>query len=80
MKVRVYHRAYGCETGCCGHVVEVKKDGGEWEGVGDFNFDHPYGEEPKKWAAELARQTLADEFGENHCADLMWEECEVLDD
>lgn len=23
MKVRVYHGSYGCDTGCCGHYVEI---------------------------------------------------------
>lgn len=34
LRVRVYHSMYGCDTGCCGHVVEV--DGRE-----EFDFAHP---------------------------------------
>lgn len=37
MKVRVYHSYYGCETGCCGHVLEL-----EGEQVGQFDFFHRY--------------------------------------
>ena len=35
IKVKVYHSYYGCDTGCCGHVVELE-DGRE-----RFEFDHP---------------------------------------
>lgn len=35
MKIRVLHSYYGCESGCCGHVVEI--DG---EQVGMFDFHH----------------------------------------
>jgi hypothetical protein len=37
VKIRVLHRYYGCETGCCGHVLEI--DGEEVEG--SFDFWHP---------------------------------------
>ena len=35
VKVRVLHGHYGCESGCCGNIVEV--DGKE---VGEFDFHH----------------------------------------
>jgi len=52
-RLRVFHASYGCETGCCGHVVEL--DG---KRVGDFHFSHPYGEERRAFAEELAREAL----------------------
>jgi hypothetical protein len=42
MKVVVYHSMYGCDTGCCGHVVELQEDDGEAVKEA-FEFDHPYG-------------------------------------
>lgn len=71
-KVIVYHAYYGCETGCCGHIVEV---GDEQK----FYFDHPYGLDKaglKAWAEDLVRDT----FGEEHVADLDWENCVISDD
>ena len=53
LKVRVFHSYYGCESGCCGHVVEV-------EGKGEkFEFGCAYGEDDKrKWARELAEKVI----------------------
>jgi hypothetical protein len=69
-KVLVYHRGYGCETGCCGHAVSVDD-----KEVG-FNFHHPDDKEDfKEWAKDLVTQ----ECGEDHVADLDWENCEVKD-
>ena len=64
LKVWVYHSMYGCETGCCGHTVEV-------EGKGEkFEFTHLYevkatDEDRKKWARDLAEQVIQ----------LNWPEC-----
>lgn len=55
MKVRVYHAGYGCETGCCGHVVEL---GGHTR----FEFEHPWdektAEDRMEWARQLAEKTI----------------------
>lgn len=78
MRVIVYHDRYGCETGCCGHTVEV-------EGAGSrFEFTHPYeaysltgddrDQELRRFAEELVRET----FGEEHVADLDWDNCYVV--
>jgi hypothetical protein len=62
LKVRVYHSYYGCETGCCGHIVEV-------EGKGEkFEFGCAYTEKTdegrRKWARELAEQVIAEQWPE----------------
>jgi hypothetical protein len=59
MKVIVYHSYYGCETGCCGHTVELE------DGTSQFYFSHPYKEDFKSFAEELVK-----EFGEEHVKDL----------
>ncbi len=71
-KVVVYHATYGCETGCCGHVIFV--DGKEI--VGSFEFDHPYGEDYKEWAKEF----IEDQLGKEHVSDLDWDNCLVSDE
>lgn len=80
-RVIVSHAGYGCDTGCCGHVIEV--DGVQ---VGDFHFDHPYADYKlppeerdavyRKFAEELVRA----ELGEEHVADLDWDDCVIVDD
>ena len=70
MRVVVYHTSYGCDTGCCGHVVESD------DGQHRFNFIHPYGDDPRKFAEDMVR----DEFGDEHVADLDWDSCIVSDD
>jgi hypothetical protein len=67
----VYHQSYGCETGCCGHVVETDGETGY-----RYVFDHPYGGDPLEFAQELVRQ----EFGPEHVADLDWENCLISDE
>ncbi len=73
MRVRVYHRYYGCDTGCCGHEIELD------DGRTEFVFAHPDNnstEVIKKFAQNLVKTT----FGEEHIKDLDWNNCEILDD
>jgi hypothetical protein len=69
MKIIVYHASYGCDTGCCGHVIEI-------DGKENFHFTHPYGKDFKEFAEEMVR----DECGEEHVKDLDWENCIISDD
>ena len=70
MKVTVYHSYYSCESGCCGHVVELE------DGRKRFDFVHPYGQDPKEFAKEL----IIAAFGEEHIKDLDWDNCSVSED
>lgn len=54
--VRVYHDYYGCETGCCGHRLEITLPDGTEREV--FEFDHPGGDEAKAWAREFAEDII----------------------
>lgn len=67
-QVRLYHAGYGCETGCCGHVIEIGDDE-------RFEFTHPYGENLKTWA----KSTVIEAFGEEHCKDIDWDDIDVED-
>lgn len=78
MKILVYHRGYGCETGCCGHAVawfpddyvpEDKWDYYGYEGVDNFYFEHIYGQD----AFEFAKSIIAKRYGEDHIKDLDFE-------
>jgi hypothetical protein len=56
MKVVVYHSVYGCDTGCCGHIVELDPDEEHGPSKTKFEFIHPYMETPedvKEWVREL---------------------------
>lgn len=53
MKVRVYHSYFGCDTGCCGHVLEID------DTRVDFDFMHSYNGLTREAAIELAKQTIA---------------------
>ena len=80
-KVIVSHAWYGCETGCCGHVIDV-------DGIrtGEFFFNHPYCSDAtpehikdslyREFAEKLVKQVL----GEDHVKDLDWENCYIVDD
>ena len=74
MKVIVYHSGYGCETGWCGHWVQLdyEKD----EGVKErFQFDHPYKDDDYK---EYVRNLVTEEFGEDHVKDIDWDNCKIV--
>jgi hypothetical protein len=64
----VLHSGYGCDTGCCGHTVDMGA-------LSEFNFTHPYGEDPREFAERMVRET----FGEEHVADLDWANCEIYE-
>ena len=75
VKVVVLHQSYGCDTGCCGHIVTFPD--GEESG---FEFTHPYGDDHREWATKFALGVVVQKFGADHTADLDWERCEVSDD
>lgn len=68
--VRVYHTGYGCDTGCCGHVVEMP-DGRESQ----FDFMHG-AKTTREQAIEYAKKVVKKEFPE--CFDsLDWEKTDT---
>lgn len=74
MKITVLHAYYGCDTGCCGHVIDTD---GEFRDI--FSFHHPYSNdlvEIRKWAEDWIRE----ELGEEHVKDLDWENCHIVND
>ena len=73
MKIFVYHASYGCDTGCCGHVVENDDDN---DTRSPFDFAHPYGGDHLKFAQSMVRE----QFGDEHVADLDWENCHISED
>ena len=75
MRVVVFHSDFGCDTGCCGHTVEVYHNGGTTR-QHKFFFDHPYDDDPRAFAEQLVRE----EFGDEHVADLDWNESWIVDD
>jgi len=66
MNIVVLHTGYGCETGCCGHVVEIDNERGE------FEFEHPAEGESDE---DFARRIVIEKYGEDHCADIDFENC-----
>jgi hypothetical protein len=73
----VYHRGYGCDTGCCGHVVELQDDNEE-PLTSEFSFTHP-NLSREDWR-EFVREMVTDAFGTEHVADIAWDDCLVVDD
>lgn len=61
MRIVVLHRGYGCESGCCGHSIEI--DGREEL----FDFCHPGSSES---SIEFAKDFIASELGHEHVKDL----------
>ncbi len=79
MKVLVCHRLYGCETGCCGHVVIMEDESGDEVKRGRFEFGHPDGMTDEA-IKEFVRDMVTDSLGEEHVKDIDWDRCEVIDD
>jgi hypothetical protein len=76
IRVIVAHGGYGCDTGCCGHWIEVEGEDVER----GFAFTHPYGKDFREWAIRFAQETVEKEYGPDHVADLDWENSFVSDD
>jgi hypothetical protein len=73
VKIVVYHAGHGCETGCCGHVIQTEDE----QKRGPFAFDHPDpGDDKLQWAKDLVTKHL----GAEHVADLDWDQCMIVDD
>ena len=75
-RIIVEHGGYGCETGCCGHYV-ILYDENDIERDEHFVFSHP---DSKEDELEFAKQLITDKFGEDHVADLDWENSTLLND
>lgn len=77
MIVRVYHDYYGCDTGCCGHTVEITDapDGKEHRRF-EF-FDGPFStDDLKAWARAIAEETIRKNWPE--CLDSIdWDTLDV---
>jgi hypothetical protein len=74
-RVIVYHTTYGCDTGCCGHVVTIEDEQGN-ELEREFDFSHPYGGDKLEYAKDLVEAS----FSKEHIADLDWDSCIISDD
>ncbi len=75
MKIFITHAWYGCESGCCGHIIEVDSDGFVTE-QGGFVFSHAEDKASvKKWAEEI----ISDYLGPEHVKDLDWDRCQIWD-
>jgi len=72
VKIVVYHGYYGCDTDCCGHVI--KRDDNALQSR--FTFSHPYGGDHREFARNLVRE----QFGDQHVADLDWDNCHIFED
>ena len=85
-KLVVFHGYYGCDTGCCGHYVgyvgpeTTFESWGPEDVVGEkWEFSHPDGKSVEEMRA-FAEQMIRDQFGEEHVADLDWENSRIIDD
>lgn len=78
MKIRVLHTHHGCDTGCCGHIIEVDDDQNrDWSEHCQFELDHPGYKEDH---LEYAKRFISEKFGAEHVVDLDWENSTVCDD
>ncbi len=83
-RIIVYHTEYGCETGCCGHAIQV--DGETLHR--SFEFDHPYDlytfrDDPEgrnHHIQEYVKEMVRAKMGEEHIKDIDFDECIVVDD
>jgi hypothetical protein len=68
----VYHGNFNCDTGCCGHRVEIDRH------QRGFTFDHPDQAVSDDDLRAWARQVVIDETGEHHASDLDWDNCVII--
>ena len=74
--VKVYHTLYGCDTGCCGHILEVD----DVSLLSYFRFDHfdQNDLEDREKIIKWVKKELAQTFGEEHLYDIDWENSEIV--
>lgn len=72
MKIFVEHRGYGCDTGCCGHVITMEDDAERFLDE-KFCFAHADGD-----AMQWAKGLIEGELGPEHVADLDWSRCCIV--
>ena len=71
--IRVYHAYYGCDTGCCGHIVRLNDD----DRLERFEFDHGYGKAtPRDFARRLAHDVIA-RYHPDCLASIDWDTIEL---
>jgi hypothetical protein len=58
-RVRVYHRDYGCDTGCCGHVVELADPSGHKKRQFEFVHNYDNKRSMRAWAEKLVRDVVS---------------------
>lgn len=68
-KITVMHSFYGCDSGCCGHVIYIDDKVQD----GTFEFSHPYDKNHLDWAKKF----ISDKLGPEHVQDLDWENCAI---
>ena len=73
MKIRVLHAYYGCDTGCCGHILEIDGE----EDYDTFEFDHFDYDFMGKTAKERLREFILSKIPEECHADIDWESVEL---
>lgn len=71
LKIIVVHSYYGCDTGCCGHVVRFDDQ------RLDFSFSHPQKGESH---SDFVKRIVTAHCGAEHVADIDFEKCVVIDD
>jgi hypothetical protein len=77
-RIVVFHGYYGCDTGCCGHVIEM-------DGVEEFKFEHPWidglqGVEREQAARQFIIDLVNKECGPGHADDIDFSACLLSDD
>jgi len=73
-KIIVTHAYLGCDTGCCGHIIEIDD-----KQFGEFHFDHPDSSKSED-IKNFIKNLVIEEMGEEHCKDIDWDGCEIIDD
>lgn len=92
--VIVYHDSYGCETGCCGHRVELYGSVEDQNAgralrsafkfrhcdAGTFDPEDLFTSDIDEVQAikNWARELVTESFGEEHAKDLDWANCKIV--
>jgi hypothetical protein len=79
-RILVYHGLYGCETGCCGHWVEVETEpGGTGTCYSSFEFDHPDSDEDLRVYARGLAEDFLRRYHPECLASIDWSTLQITD-
>lgn len=81
MRIFLTHGDYGCESGCCGHWIEIEGERPK-RLFSSFSFSHPYlwrVDDKEEGVRKFIQDVVREELGEEYLDKIDYTQCVVED-